>query len=101
MSPLRTFITRPVFTGMLTALAGFGGMIGSIVGGTAADRFLVAYGRKWGRRLPGLMAGFLACAASGPASSRSSDNERAKRMVPTSWGRRGSRSCGAQRAWLS
>jgi len=50
-----------VFTGMLTALAGFGGMVGSIVGGTAADRFLAAYGRRWGRRLPGLIAGFLAC----------------------------------------
>ena len=39
-----------VFTGILTALAGFGGMVGSIVGGMAADRFLALYGRKWGRR---------------------------------------------------
>jgi len=46
---------------MLTACAGLGGIFGSIVGGVAADRFLAAYGRKWGRRLPGLTAGFVAC----------------------------------------
>lgn len=55
------FDNPEVVTGMLTALAGFGGMVGSIVGGAAADRFLAVYGRKWGRRLPGLWAGFLVC----------------------------------------
>ena len=47
---------------MLTALTGLGGMIGSIVGGQAADRFVAAYGLKWGRRLPGLSAGYLVLA---------------------------------------
>src|SRR4029079_1202322 len=59
---LETYVKNPeVFTGMLTALAGLGGMVGSLIGGTAADLFLAAYGRKWGRRLPGLTAGFVAC----------------------------------------
>jgi MFS family permease len=50
-----------VFAGTLTALAGLGAMFGGLTGGAAADRFLVAYGRRWGRRLPGAIAGFLVC----------------------------------------
>jgi nitrate/nitrite transporter NarK len=51
-----------VLAGVLTAVTGLGGMLGSFTGGTATDRFLVAYGQKWGRRLPGLIAGILASA---------------------------------------
>jgi len=36
-------------------------MIGSILGGTATDRLVQLYGKRWGRRLPGLCAGFLVC----------------------------------------
>ncbi len=48
-----------VLAGGLTALTGLGGIIGSLVGGAAADRFVAAHGLKWGRRLPGLTAGYL------------------------------------------
>jgi MFS transporter, ACS family, glucarate transporter len=48
-----------IVAGGLTALTGLSGMIGSIVGGAAADRFVAVYGLKWGRRMPGLWAGFL------------------------------------------
>jgi ACS family glucarate transporter-like MFS transporter len=53
------FSNLEVVAGGLTALTGLSGMVGSIVGGAAADRFVAAYGLKWGRRLPGLSAGFL------------------------------------------
>lgn len=51
-----------VLAGTLTALTGLGGMIGSIAGGAAADGFVAAHGLKRGRRLPGLIAGYLVCA---------------------------------------
>lgn len=49
-----------VVAGFLTAAIGLGGMVGSITGGTAADYFVRKYGLKWGRRLPGLIAGVVA-----------------------------------------
>jgi MFS family permease len=61
-SELAAYTDSPdVFAGMLTAVAGLGAMIGGLTGGAAADRFLVAYGRRWGRRLPGVIAGYLVC----------------------------------------
>lgn len=45
--------------GILTAVVGLGGMLGSLTGGMAADRFVAHYGQKWGRRLPGLTAGIV------------------------------------------
>jgi ACS family glucarate transporter-like MFS transporter len=62
-SALATFVDSPeVLAGTLTALTGLGGMIGSITGGAAADYFVAARGLKWGRRMPGLVAGFIVCA---------------------------------------
>ena len=54
------FDSTQVFAGTLTAIAGFGAMLGGLAGGAAADRFVATYGLKWGRRLPGLMAGLIA-----------------------------------------
>jgi sugar phosphate permease len=48
---------REVLAGSLTALVGFSGMLGSISGGATTDRLVAACGRKWGRRLPGALAG--------------------------------------------
>ena len=48
-----------ILAGGLTALVGLGGIIGCLVGGAAADRFRAIYGLKWGRRMPGLTAGYL------------------------------------------
>jgi MFS transporter, ACS family, glucarate transporter len=57
---LAEYSTAPeTIAGALTALTGLGGMIGSVVGGVAADYFVAAHGLRWGRRMPGLMAGFL------------------------------------------
>jgi ACS family glucarate transporter-like MFS transporter len=62
-SALTAYVDSPeILAGTLTALTGLGGMIGSIAGGAAADYFVSAHGLKWGRRLPGLIAGFLVCA---------------------------------------
>jgi ACS family glucarate transporter-like MFS transporter len=59
---LAAYVDSPeVLAGTLTALTGLGGMIGSIAGGAAADYFVAAYGLRWGRRLPGLIAGFIVC----------------------------------------
>jgi len=52
---------KEVLAGLLTSLPALGGMIGSIMGGTATDRLVQLYGKRWGRRLPGLCAGFLVC----------------------------------------
>jgi MFS family permease len=51
-----------VLAGTLTAVAGFGAMLGGLSGGAAADRFVANYGLKWGRRLPGLLAGVVVAA---------------------------------------
>ena len=48
-----------VLAGGLTAVVGLGGIIGCLVGGVAADRYVAAYGPKWGRRMPGLTAGYV------------------------------------------
>ncbi len=62
-SALAAYVDSPeVLAGTLTALTGLGGMIGSIAGGAAADYFVASYGLKWGRRMPGLCAGFIVCA---------------------------------------
>ncbi len=62
-SALAAYVDSPeVLAGTLTALSGLGGMIGSIAGGAAADHFVARYGLKWGRRMPGLLAGFVVCA---------------------------------------
>jgi MFS family permease len=59
-SELRRYVDRPdVFAGALTAIAGFGAMLGGLSGGAAADRFVHRYGLKWGRRLPGALAGVI------------------------------------------
>lgn len=61
-SALAAYVDSPeVLAGTLTALTGLGGMIGSIAGGAAADYFVGNYGLRWGRRLPGLIAGFIVC----------------------------------------
>src|SRR5438876_240365 len=61
-SALAAYVESPeVLAGTLTALTGLGGMIGSIAGGAAADYFVAAYGLRWGRRMPGLLAGFVVC----------------------------------------
>lgn len=48
-----------VVSGLLTAATGFGGMIGSVLGGLATDRLVRSVGPIWGRRLPGICGGFL------------------------------------------
>ena len=48
-----------VVAGRLTALTGLAGMIGTVLGGLATDRFVVRFGPIWGRRWPGVIAGVL------------------------------------------
>jgi sugar phosphate permease len=50
---------KEVVAGRLTALTGLAGMIGTVLGGVATDRFVVRFGPIWGRRLPGVIAGVL------------------------------------------
>jgi MFS family permease len=51
--------TQRIVAGLLTAATGLAGMLGSVLGGMATDRFVRRFGRAWGRRLPGLCAGFV------------------------------------------
>lgn len=46
--------------GPLTAATGMAGMLGSVIGGILADILLRRFGRKWGRRIPGIFAGCVA-----------------------------------------
>lgn len=46
--------------GQLTAVSGMCGVLGSIVGGILADILLRKLGPKWGRRIPGMVAGSIA-----------------------------------------
>lgn len=46
--------------GPLTAVTGMFGVLGSITGGILADFLLRRFGPKWGRRIPGMVAGFIA-----------------------------------------
>jgi MFS family permease len=48
-----------VVAGMMTALTGLAGMVGTLLGGLATDRLVVRFGPIWGRRLPGVIAGAL------------------------------------------
>ena len=48
---------KQVVASVMTAATGLAGMFGSLLGGTATDRFVQLYGRKWGRRLPGVIGG--------------------------------------------
>lgn len=50
---------KQVVAGVMTAMTGLGGMCGGLLGGTATDFLVRAYGRKWGRRLPGVCGGLL------------------------------------------
>ncbi len=51
-----------VVAGAMTALTGLAGMIGTLLGGLATDRFVVRFGSIWGRRLPGVIGGVLVAA---------------------------------------
>jgi MFS family permease len=46
-----------VVAGLMTALTGLAGMVGTLLGGLATDGFVVRLGPVWGRRLPGVIAG--------------------------------------------
>lgn len=46
--------------GPLTAITGAFGMLGSVTGGILADILRRKFGPKWGRRIPGIVAGFIA-----------------------------------------
>lgn len=48
-----------VVSGLMTAVTGLAGMVGTVLGGFATDRFVVRFGRVWGRRIPGVTAGVL------------------------------------------
>jgi ACS family glucarate transporter-like MFS transporter len=50
---------QQVVSGLMTALTGLAGMIGTLLGGLATDGFVVRFGPIWGRRLPGVIAGVL------------------------------------------
>lgn len=58
----RTIGDKRVVVGLCTALTGLGGVTGSFLGGAIADFFVVRFGPKWGRRLPGIIASSLAAA---------------------------------------
>ncbi len=46
--------------GPLTAITGMAGVLGSITGGILADILRRKFGPIWGRRIPGMIAGFIA-----------------------------------------
>jgi MFS family permease len=46
-----------VVAGLMTALTGLAGMVGTLLGGLATDRMVIRFGPIWGRRLPGVIAG--------------------------------------------
>jgi nitrate/nitrite transporter NarK len=48
-----------VVAGLMTALTGFAGMSGALLGGLATDRLVLRFGPIWGRRLPGVIAAVL------------------------------------------
>jgi ACS family glucarate transporter-like MFS transporter len=48
---------KQVVAGMMTAATGLAGMCGTLLGGAATDALVRGYGRKWGRRLPGMCSG--------------------------------------------
>src|SRR5262249_12545103 len=48
-----------VVAGLMTALTGLAGMVGTLLGGLATDGFAARFGPIWGRRLPGVIAGVL------------------------------------------
>ena len=50
---------QQVVSGLMTALTGLAGMVGTLLGGLATDRLVVRFGPIWGRRLPGVIAGVL------------------------------------------
>jgi sugar phosphate permease len=51
-----------VVSGLMTAVTGLAGMVGSVLGGLATDLLVRRFGRIWGRRLPGLSAGLFVAA---------------------------------------
>jgi sugar phosphate permease len=52
---------KVIVAGMMTALTGLAGICGGLLGGTATDFLVHAYGLRWGRRLPAIGAGCVAC----------------------------------------
>ena len=50
-----------VVAGVMTAATGLAGMCGGLLGGTATDLLVQAYGLRWGRRLPAMCAGGIVC----------------------------------------
>jgi len=48
-----------VVAGQMTAMTGLAGIVGTLLGGFATDRFAIRFGPIWGRRLPGVIAGVL------------------------------------------
>lgn len=50
-----------VVAGTMTALTGLAGIFGGLLGGAATDHLVAAYGLRWGRRLPGVIAGCGVC----------------------------------------
>jgi sugar phosphate permease len=50
-----------VVAGMMTAFTGLAGICGGLLGGATTDRLVKAYGLRWGRRLPGMVAGCGVC----------------------------------------
>lgn len=48
--------------GPLTAITGMFGVLGSIIGGILADILRRKFGPIWGRRIPGIVSGFIAAA---------------------------------------
>jgi sugar phosphate permease len=50
-----------VVAATITAIVQLAAMAGGMSGGRATDVFVRAYGRSWGRRLPGVCAGIIVC----------------------------------------
>lgn len=58
---LLTIVKRPQdLAGPLTALTGLAGMLGNLTGGVVSDVSVARLGKRWGRRVSGILAGGLA-----------------------------------------